>query len=159
MKKRQKEVDEIRKGLQEMLKQRENRLSEARKRLQANSQRQISQKRFHESQGKEEEEANDLEEEFEDGDQYALEDYNSDNESSAKAKNDSNAAEVEITPKIFICSRTHSQLAQLVNELRKTVHASTMRSIVLGKKSYKYGERNNFLQSLKLTTRLHVFSV
>lgn len=38
---------------------------------------------------------------------------------------------IRISLQIFICSRTHSQLAQLVHEIKKTVFAEDVRLVTL----------------------------
>ncbi|CAA6671599.1 unnamed protein product [Spirodela intermedia] len=40
--------------------------------------------------------------------------------------------DVEVTPKIYFCSRTHSQLSQFVGEFKKTKFASELNAICLG---------------------------
>jgi chromosome transmission fidelity protein 1 len=67
-------------------------------------------------------------------DEFILEEYNSDADEIQKNENsdddDENSSDDEF-PKILYCSRTHSQISQFVNEIKKTVYKD-VKCITLG---------------------------
>ncbi|VVA95970.1 unnamed protein product [Arabis nemorensis] len=79
--------------------------------------------------------------------EFLLEDYESDEDSSPKSKrkpargfdsssedeeDDKECSDDEQGLKVFFCSRTHSQLSQFVKELRKTAFAQNIKVVCLG---------------------------
>ncbi|EOA34339.1 hypothetical protein CARUB_v10021859mg [Capsella rubella] len=79
--------------------------------------------------------------------EFLLEDYQSEDDSSRKSKrktaggfdsssededDENGCSDDEQGPKVFFCSRTHSQLSQFVKELRKTVFAKNINVVCLG---------------------------
>ncbi|KAJ3192023.1 ATP-dependent DNA helicase chl1, partial [Entophlyctis luteolus] len=78
----------------------------------------------------------------EEDEQFVVDDYDSDGPSAACDKSfahnddddedDNESIGVLQEPKIFYCSRTHSQLSQFVNELKRTQYVETIRSVSLG---------------------------
>eukprot|EP00667_Euglena_gracilis_P007085 EG_transcript_7149 len=73
--------------------------------------------------------------------------YSSDSE--VEAENDKEAGEEEyVTPKLFYCSRTHTQLNQFVKEIRRTVFWSQMRIVQLA-------SRGTFCINAKLRQAAH----
>ncbi|KAL0354681.1 UNVERIFIED_CONTAM: ATP-dependent DNA helicase DDX11 [Sesamum radiatum] len=94
-----------------------------------------------------------------DDDEFLLEEYDSEGENGGKLKRKDVGAndvfssdeevedegldeeEVESQPKIYFCSRTHSQLSQFMKELRKTKFASELKVVCLGsRKNYCINE-------------------
>lgn len=66
-------------------------------------------------------------------DSMLLDDYNSDTESKATSTSAKRVEEdVVDTPKVIYCSRTHSQLAQFLSEIKKTTFAKEIRCVTLG---------------------------
>ncbi|RXG59350.1 putative ATP-dependent DNA helicase DDX11 [Armadillidium vulgare] len=85
-------------------------------------------------------------------DDFLLGDYNSDEETKEESDSDSDDSDDENERlKIFYCSRTHSQLAQFVREVQRTIFSETAQVTSLGsRKSFCINENVNYLSSLSM---------
>ncbi|KAI1289433.1 putative ATP-dependent RNA helicase DDX11-like protein 8 [Halotydeus destructor] len=61
------------------------------------------------------------------------EDVDAENKPEDDVKNDEEQSRIK--PKIYYCSRTHSQLAQFVNEIKRTKYAEGLRLVTLGSRA------------------------
>ncbi|GLG92468.1 Regulator of telomere elongation helicase 1 homolog [Gryllus bimaculatus] len=68
-------------------------------------------------------------------DDLLLEDYSEVMDEKTEEEGDENKEEYVVT-KIFFCSRTHSQLSQLVSELRRSVHSDKRVTCLASRQSY-----------------------